>query len=227
MACICVNVREMPHRIRCVYSICVCVCIYVNMSDAETADATNRLSSLALSETALTVTCELGAVEGLTCTRDKDALRLALATAPASPGEWAVFQDGPACLVMPNRCFRKQAQFVDGDPIPIFSGCVSSPADIPDYSLWTQVEIDGVTLRIDQYSARVALEGVIVTRWTPDGMGADDGFAGLCMHLVDMESGEVMEPARISELAAAKLEQVELAHNAVNQAIQKMKAAEE
>ena len=218
-----------------VYLIRNCICVNVHnavkthMSDSDVAEAGAQLATLtvdALSNPPK-LTREYGSVDGVNCTEQNDALRLSLATTRASPGEWCIFQNGPASLVMPNRCFRQQIELRDGLLMTVFSGCVTSLEDIADIKMWTRVELDDVSLWIDQYSARVALDGVVVTRWIPDGMGEEDGFAGICMNFVDQESGEVLPPKRISELASAKREEAHLACNGVRKGIEKMRAEDD
>lgn len=196
------------------------------MTDSDVAEAGDQLATLTV-DTPPKLTREYGRVEGVNCSEHNDALRLSLATTRASIGEWCIFQSGPACLVMPNRSFRQCIELGDGLRMTVFSGCVTSLEDIPDTSMWTKIELDDESLWMDQYSARVALDGVVVTRWIPAGMGKEDGFAGICMNFVDQESGDVLSAKRISELASAKREEAHLACNEIRRGIDKMKADED
>lgn len=109
--------------------------------------------------------------EPLACTNKSDAMQLVLATGSGKPGHGCCFQQSDYCMVVANRCFRKQVDTADNKRLPVFSALVSHIADLPKPEYWLPMEFDGQTVLFDKYSIRLTLgTECVVKRWVPEGM---------------------------------------------------------
>jgi hypothetical protein len=132
--------------------------------------------------------------EPLACTKKSDALQLILATASGKPGHGCCFQQSDYCMVVPNRCFRKQVDTADNQRLPVFSALVSHIADLPKQEYWLPMEFDGQRVLFDKFSVQLTLgTGCVVKRWVPEGMEdtiTDAEIPGFELHFVTSSEEE-------------------------------------
>lgn len=141
------------------------------------------------------------------------------AITPGGKGIARQLQLTPISMAVINRCMGQTAVFSDDQTLQLMSAFVSSPLDIPDKDKWVPMEIDGVKLLIDQYTAQICLYGVIVTKWEPDGIDTA-AFPGLVMNFVQNDTKKddfVQLPSdKIIELAQRQRRLAQEAYGEIN-----------